>query len=45
VTVDQVVAATGFDLIVPADVGMTPPPTEMELAALRANVSPVYFTE
>ena len=45
VTVEQVVAATGFDLIVPADVGMTPPPTEVELAALRANVSPVYFAD
>jgi len=45
VTVDQVVAATGFNLIVPQDVQMTPPPTEVELATLRANVSSVYYAD
>ena len=36
VTVDDVVAATGWDLRVTDDVHETPPPSEDELAALRA---------
>ena len=34
-TVEQVRAATGWDLAVAADVGETQPPTESELAAIR----------
>jgi acyl CoA:acetate/3-ketoacid CoA transferase beta subunit len=45
VTVQQVREATGFELIVPDNVGATPPPTEKELQVLRANVSPVYFED
>jgi acyl CoA:acetate/3-ketoacid CoA transferase beta subunit len=45
VTVEQVVAETGFDLIVPSDVPETPPPTEVELSILRANISPVYYAD
>ncbi len=45
VTVQQVREATGFELIVPDDIGVTPPPTEKELQILRANVSPVYFAD
>lgn len=35
VRVEDVVAATGFELVVPASVPQTPPPTEEELAQLR----------
>jgi acyl CoA:acetate/3-ketoacid CoA transferase alpha subunit/acyl CoA:acetate/3-ketoacid CoA transferase beta subunit len=45
VTVQKVRDATGFELIVPDNVGVTPPPTEQELQILRANVSPVYFAD
>jgi hypothetical protein len=45
VTVQQVREATGFELIVPDNVGTTSPPTEQELQILRANVSPVYFAD
>ena len=44
-TVEQVQDATGFELIIPDSVGTTPPPTELELQILRANVSPVYFAD
>ncbi len=37
-TIDEVVANTGFDLPVPSDVGVTPPPTPEELAILRGPV-------
>jgi glutaconate CoA-transferase subunit B len=40
VTVDQVVKATGFELVIPDDVGETPPPTEQELDVLRRRVDP-----
>ncbi|MFB0568102.1 MAG: CoA-transferase subunit beta [Nitrososphaeria archaeon] len=36
VTVEQVSDNVGFDLIVPGDVPVTPPPTEGELAVLRS---------
>lgn len=39
VTVDEIVAATGFDLVVPADVPETRSPTETELA-LIAEIDP-----
>lgn len=45
VTVQQICEATGFALIVPESVPVTPPPTEQELKILRANVSPVYFAD
>lgn len=35
VTRDQVIEETGFELVWPADVGETPPPTDDELTALR----------
>lgn len=37
-TVAEVLDNTGFDLPVPADVGVTPPPTAEELAVLRGPV-------
>lgn len=40
VAVGEVVAATGFPLIVPDHVPVTEPPTEEELAILRARVDP-----
>jgi len=45
VTVENVIAETGFDLILPSDVPTTPPPTDEELAILRANISPVYYAD
>jgi len=45
VTVEQVIENTGFELIIPDNVSVTPEPTEEELAILRANVSPVYFAD
>jgi len=39
VTVDEIVAATGFDLVVPDDVGQTRSPTDAELA-LIAEIDP-----
>lgn len=38
VSVEEVQAATGFELLVPVDVQETPPPTEDELRALRTTV-------
>ena len=35
VSVDEVAAATGFELVLPRSVPETPPPTEEELAELR----------
>jgi glutaconate CoA-transferase subunit B len=40
VTVAQVQAATGFEMIVPATIEETPPPSEVELAVLRRRVDP-----
>jgi glutaconate CoA-transferase subunit B len=34
----EVVAATGFDLVIPDEVPVTPPPTEVELRLLRERV-------
>jgi len=45
ITVQQVREATGFELIIPDHVEITPPPTQQELQILRANVSPVYFAD
>jgi acyl CoA:acetate/3-ketoacid CoA transferase beta subunit len=45
ITVQQIRDATGFELIVPDNVEVTPPPTEQELQILRANVSPVYLAD
>ena len=39
VTVDEIVAATGFDLVIPDDVPATRSPTEAELA-LIAEIDP-----
>ena len=40
VTLDEVVANTGFELLVPDAVPPTPPPTPAELAILRTEVDP-----
>ena len=40
VTVDDVVAATGFELAVPDDVPVSRPPTAEELALLRDVIDP-----
>ncbi len=40
VTVDEVVAATGFELLIPAGVGETPSPSAAELAAIRGRIDP-----
>jgi glutaconate CoA-transferase subunit B len=41
VAVEQVRAATGFELVVPADVAESAPPTEHELEVLREIVDPL----
>jgi glutaconate CoA-transferase subunit B len=38
VTMDEVVAATGFELLVPAGVGQTLPPSSAELGAIRDRI-------
>ena len=38
VSVDQIRENTGFDLVIPADVPETPPPTSEELRLLRTRV-------
>ena len=40
VTVDEVVAATGFELVVPPDVPETRLPTDEELALIREVIDP-----
>ena len=40
VTVDQVVENTGFDLIIPPEVGVNEPPTREELRLLREEIDP-----
>ncbi len=40
VTVEQVIENTGFELIIPDDVGVNDPPTEEELALLRNEIDP-----
>lgn len=40
VSVEQVVENTGFELIIPKDVPVTPPPTDEELHILRTRVDP-----
>jgi len=40
VTVDQVVEATGFELIVGDEVGETRPPTDEEPRLIRAVIDP-----
>lgn len=41
VTVEQVQEATGFELIVPQEIGSTEPPTDEELCKLREEVDPL----
>lgn len=43
VTVDQVIENTGFDLIIPDEVGVNEPPTDEELRILREEVDPERF--
>jgi acyl CoA:acetate/3-ketoacid CoA transferase beta subunit len=47
VTVDEVVEATGFELVVPDDVPESRPPTDEELALIRDVIDPkgLRFTE
>ena len=40
VTVEEVIEATGFDLVVPADVGATRLPTPKELDLIRTVLDP-----
>jgi glutaconate CoA-transferase subunit B len=37
---EEVVENTGFDLIIPEDISIIPPPTEMEIEILRKRVDP-----
>jgi glutaconate CoA-transferase subunit B len=41
IEIDKVQAETGFELIVPKQVGRTAPPTEKELRILREEVDPL----
>ena len=41
VDVDMVLSETGFELIVPDEIGSTEPPTEDELRILRDEVDPL----
>ena len=43
VTVEQVIENTGFELIIPAEVGQNEPPTAEELHILRDEVDPERF--
>ncbi|HIE37782.1 MAG TPA: 3-oxoacid CoA-transferase [Anaerolineales bacterium] len=43
VTVEQVIESTGFELIIPSEVGQNEPPTEEELRILREEVDPEGF--
>jgi glutaconate CoA-transferase subunit B len=43
VTVQDVIANTGFELIIPAEVGSNPPPTHEELRLLREEIDPDRF--
>jgi glutaconate CoA-transferase subunit B len=43
VTVEQVIENTGFELIIPPNVGQNEPPTEEELRILREEVDPERF--
>ncbi len=45
VTVEEVQAATGFELVVPADVPETRQPTAEELALLRERIDPLTKRE
>jgi len=39
--VDKVKAETGFELVIPKQIGRTEPPTEKELRILREEVDPL----
>jgi glutaconate CoA-transferase subunit B len=41
VEVDRVKAETGFELVIPKQVGRTKPPTDEELRILREDVDPL----
>ncbi len=43
VTVEQVIENTGFELIIPDEIGQNEPPTEEELRILREEVDPERF--
>jgi len=43
VTADQVVEATGFELVVPDVVGANDPPTDEELQVLREEIDPEHL--
>lgn len=45
VTVDEVVAATGFELEIPAEVPTTREPTETELTLIRTMIDPKNFRD
>jgi len=41
VTVEEIIENTGFELIIPPEIPLTPPPTENELTILRQRVDPL----
>jgi glutaconate CoA-transferase subunit B len=43
VTVDEVTASTGFDLVIPQEVGQNAPPSKEELRLLREEIDPTGF--
>jgi len=43
VTVDEVTASTGFDLVIPQEVGQNAPPSTEELRLLREEIDPTGF--
>ncbi len=43
VTIEQVVENTGFELIIPDEVGQNEPPTAEELRLLREEIDPEGF--
>ncbi len=43
VTVEQVVENTGFELVIPDEVGRSSPPTAEELRILREEMDPERF--
>jgi hypothetical protein len=45
VSIDDVVAATGFELVIPADIPTTRLPTDEELTVLREVLDPRSFRD
>jgi glutaconate CoA-transferase subunit B len=43
VSVEEVTANTGFELVIPEQVGQNPPPSAEELRLLREEIDPTKF--